>query len=190
MDMPDLERLERVEAHIAITQLALRYARSVDARDLDTLIGLFAPDVEFGQRSNIHGPQQLREFFGKALTNFYRSMHQVCGHVVDIEDGDTASGTVYCRVEHEDGDNWVIQLMVYFDRYRRVDGRWLIASRRPAYLATHDVRHTPQQAGFVEWPHWDDAQRRFAPTLPQAWPTWNPYWSDHQDRVPTRTTRP
>ncbi|MFT4082206.1 MAG: nuclear transport factor 2 family protein [Nocardioides sp.] len=202
MTTSDLEaRVERIEAFQAISQLPMRYARAIDARDLDTLASLYTPDAVFSRRVDERGPQAVRAYFATVLTNFYRSMHQICGHVIDTIDGDHASGTVYCRVEHEDADDWVVQLMVYFDEYQRVDGTWLIASRRPTYLYTADVRDLPQTVGFNHWPGWDagdrggadaagEAARRFAPTLPQAWATWAPYWDEHRDRVPARTHRP
>ena len=50
--MPDLalaERVERIEAHLAIQQLAVRYAMAVDARDMDAWLGCFRPDVDAGR---------------------------------------------------------------------------------------------------------------------------------------------
>ena len=43
-------------AHEEIRQLAARYAIALDARDLDTLVGLFVYDVRVGQRQ--HGPRR------------------------------------------------------------------------------------------------------------------------------------
>ena len=39
-------RIERIEAYLAIQQLAIRYAMAVDARDLDAWVGCFRPDVD------------------------------------------------------------------------------------------------------------------------------------------------
>lgn len=43
------ERVERIESHLAIGQLPIRYALAVDARDLDAWVGCFRPDVEMGR---------------------------------------------------------------------------------------------------------------------------------------------
>ena len=45
MAKPELaERVERIEAHLAIQQLAIRYAMAVDARDIDAWVACFRPD--------------------------------------------------------------------------------------------------------------------------------------------------
>ncbi|OOL33052.1 hypothetical protein GQ85_03480 [Rhodococcus rhodochrous] len=188
------ERLEAIEAQLAIQQLPVRYARAVDARDIDGLAALYAPDADytrFGFSDKV-GPDGVRAMFDSefVLTRFYRSMHQVCGHVIDLVDPDHAEGTVYCRVEHEDGDEWIVQLMVYFDKYRRVGDKWLFTDRRMEYLHTGDPRQTPQEAGFVSWPSRPDASTRFAPGLPHAWPTWVQFWDRHPGHVSERTSRP
>jgi len=47
------ERVERIEAHLAIQHLAIqhlaiRYAMAVDARDMNAWAGCFRPDVDMG----------------------------------------------------------------------------------------------------------------------------------------------
>lgn len=42
------DRIDRIESHLAIQQLPIRYALAVDARDLDAWAGCFRPDVEMG----------------------------------------------------------------------------------------------------------------------------------------------
>ena len=193
-DRSVLERLEEVEAQLAIQQLAVRYARAIDARDIDGLAALYSPSCDYTRFgfSDQLGPAGVKAMFDSdgILTQFYRSMHQVCGHVIELDDADNAHGTVYCRVEHEDGDDWIIQLMVYSDRYRRVDGTWLFEERQMAYLHTGDPRQTPQEVGFNNWPNWENSQAMFAPALPHAWPTWQPFWDRHKPFVAKRTSRP
>lgn len=189
-----MERLERVEAQLAIQQLAVRYARAIDARDIDGLAALYSPTCDYTRFgfSDKLGPQGVKAMFDSdgILTNFYRSMHQLCGHVIELDDRDHAHGTVYCRVEHEDGDDWIIQLMVYSDRYRRVDGTWLFEERQMAYLHTGDPRYTPQEVAFNSWPSWPNSDAMFAPALPQQWPTWRGFWERHPQFVARRTSRP
>src|SRR3974390_1783850 len=94
-----LERLERVEAHLAIQQLPVRYAVAVDGRDVDAWGSLFEPDVDMGRRGR--GREVLRSWIEPQIRTFYRSVHQVCGHRIELLTRDTARGTVYCRAEHE-----------------------------------------------------------------------------------------
>lgn len=186
------ERIARVEAQLAIQQLAVRYARAVDARDIDGLTQLYTEEIDFSAFGYGKGRQAVRDFFDSdgILTSFYRSMHQVCGHVIDLIDADSAKGTVYCRVEHEDGEDWIIQLMVYFDTYRRVDGTWLFDHRKMTYLHTGDIRKAPQEVNFNNWPGWVDGDKFFTPTLPHLWPSWDAFWQRHPDFVQRRTKKP
>src|SRR5687768_8484888 len=120
MSDPDvLARLERLESIQAIQELAHRYAQAVDARDLDTWLGLFIDDVDCGRRGK--GREALRSFIEPAVRTFYRSVHHVTGHVIDFTDADSATGRCYGRAEHEVGDKWIVQACVYFDTYERRD---------------------------------------------------------------------
>src|SRR5689334_22508970 len=99
-------RLDRVESMQAIGQLPIRYALAVDSRDLDTWVGLFVEDVDCGRRGR--GREALRSYIAPAISQFYRSIHQLCGHRIVLDDVDHAHGVVYCRAEHEVGGQWVV----------------------------------------------------------------------------------
>src|SRR5688500_11496414 len=99
------ERLEWIESLQDSGQQPPRFAAAVDARDLDGLVGLFVDDVRCGRWGD--GRPALKAFFDSVLRGFYRSIHQVCGHVIDLVDADHATGKVYCRAEHEDSGLWV-----------------------------------------------------------------------------------
>ena len=85
-------RIERIEARQAIGELPCRYARAIDSRDIDGWLNLFIEDVDCGRRGK--GREALRTYIEPSLRGFYRSIHQVCGHVVDFVDDDRATGTV------------------------------------------------------------------------------------------------
>jgi hypothetical protein len=182
-------RLAQVEAQLAIQQLACRYARAVDARDVDGLIEVFSPNVDFGPRGK--GEAGVRYFFseGPSMRAFYRSMHQICGHVIDLIDTDHAKGTVYCRAEHEVGDKWIVQLIIYFDRYERIEGRWRIAGRAPRWLHTSDMGDHPQAVGFNDWPDRPDTAH-FGPHVPQGFKTFQDYWAQYPEERALRTRLP
>jgi len=52
------ERVERIEAQLAIQQLAIRYAMAVDARDMEAWVRCFRPDVDMGRHGT--GREALR----------------------------------------------------------------------------------------------------------------------------------
>ncbi|MFD4295299.1 nuclear transport factor 2 family protein [Rhodococcus sp. NPDC058532] len=123
------------------SDLAGRYAVAVDDRDAAALAALFTVDAALVQ------PPALTRGAGKVVAagvdaivaavldgtaHLHATRHDVHQSVVDV-DGDTATGRAYCLAHHlyrgRDGmrDNAIA--IRYLDRYRRVDGRWLIARR-------------------------------------------------------------
>lgn len=178
-------RVGRIEAQLAIQQLAVRYARHVDSRNLAELGDLFSPMTRFGEHGV--GAEGARLFYSGVLSRFYRSFHQVVGHVITDIDTDSARGTVYCRAEHEDGDSWVVNLMVYFDRYVRVDESWYFLGRRPRFLFVGDHRAAPRSLDFNRWP---GREADFACELPQSDASWGDYWALHEAARREVTTLP
>src|SRR3984893_4248785 len=79
---PRIERIERIEDHLAIQQLAIRYAMAVDARDLDAWVGCFRPDVDMGRHGT--GREALRRYIDPMVRRFYRSGHQIWGHRLEV----------------------------------------------------------------------------------------------------------
>jgi hypothetical protein len=168
-------RIERIEAQLAIQQLPARYAVAVDSRDLAALVALFVPDVDCGRWGK--GRDALKRFYEPTLRNFYRSQHQICGHVVELLGADEARGTTYCRAEHEDMDRWYVQAICYFDQYQRVDGTWCFRRRVERHWYTADHEERPNRGdSFQRWPRF--ATPRYQPALPQHWPSWASYWEN------------
>lgn len=175
---PDLlTRLSRVEARQAIGQLPIRYAIAVDTRDLDAWVDLFAPDVDMGRHGR--GREVLRAFIEPQVRQFYRSIHQICGHRIDLgpdvaagSGPVTATGSVYCRAEHEIDDRWVVMAIRYDDEYARVGDEWLFSRRREQHWYAADVTERPQAVDFDSW---GSSGRR--PPLPGLDPSWSRFWN-------------
>ncbi|OAN36875.1 hypothetical protein [Mycolicibacterium iranicum] len=55
------DRLSRVEAALGLSLLPSRYAMALDARDVDTLVGLFVDDVKAGPEGR--GRDALRRWY-------------------------------------------------------------------------------------------------------------------------------
>lgn len=185
MNEAELEaRLDRIESTQALQMLPSRYALAVDSRDLDGLVSLFVEDVDAGRWGR--GREALKGFYEKVLTDFYRSQHQIVGHAFDFDDSNRAHGTVYCRAEHEQGDHWVLMIMVYFDQYERRGGRWCFARRRPAYYYANDIDERPG-APLVRWP-----ERQMNPAFfegPHAFAGWTEFWAKQDPELVARLTR-
>jgi hypothetical protein len=161
-------RIERIEAHLAIQQLAVRYAMAVDARDIDAWVACFRPDVDMGRHG--HGREALRRYIDPMVRRFYRSVHQVCGHRIELSTNDAATGAVYCRAEHEVVGEWIVMAICYFDEYARVDGEWFFSRRRERHWYAVDVARTPQSQGFAGWAGGG------TPALPGEFPSWARFW--------------
>ena len=175
------ERVERIEAYLAIQQLPVRYAMAVDARDIDAWVNCFRPDVDMGSRGV--GRDALRRYIEPMVRRFYRSVHLICGHRIELVSPDRATGAVYCRAEHEVGDQWIVMAICYFDEYARLDGEWFFSRRRERHWYAADVTRTPQSVRFAGW------AGSSQPVLPGEFGSWTGFWGD-DSRVATLTGAP
>lgn len=176
-------RIDRLESHAAIQQLAIRYALAVDGRDVEAWASLFTPDVDCGRHGR--GRDALKGVIAPALRTFYRSIHQICGHRVEFDDADHARGIVYCRAEHEDGGQWIVMAIAYFDAYERRDGEWLFVRRREKHWYAADWQSRPA-APFTGW-----AAHPASPGLPQEFPAWSAFWAEQTaDEIAALTALP
>ena len=176
-----LARLEAAEARLAIGQLVARYALALDARDIDAMVGLFVADVDAGGDWGV-GRDALKAYFSSpgSLAGFYRSMHLVAGHVVELTGAERARGVVHCRAEHESGARWGVMVMNYQDDYERHDGRWYFRRRRLQPLYACDITERPCDGDVSRG--WEDpglpAYRRGRPArLPAEYPTFVPFFA-------------
>lgn len=170
-----LARIDRIESHLAIQQLPSRYALAVDSRNLDDLVALFVPDVDCGRRGR--GRDALKAFYDPTLRQFYRCHHQIVGQVIDFDpaDPDRATGTVYCRAEHEDGGKWIVMAICYFDIYHRCGDGWFFQSRDERHWYSSDALDRPGQPQLQNWDRF--SHERYQPRLPHSFPQWREFWS-------------
>ena len=82
VDQALAERVTRIEDRLDIGQLPIRYAIAVDERDVDAWVALFVPDIQLGRDGQ--GREALRRFITPQLRWFYRSVHQIVGHRVEL----------------------------------------------------------------------------------------------------------
>lgn len=168
MDDEVLRRIDRLESLDAIRQLASRYALLLDRRDMDGLVDLFVPDIRVTRTE--YGHEALRALLDGLARQFTTSVHLVGNHTIDFVDDDHAEGFVYCRAEHEYGDEWIIVMVEYSDRYERRDSRWLFTGRQERHWYAVDVLDRPTGPDKNRWPVTGPH------TLPDRYPTWQTYW--------------
>jgi ketosteroid isomerase-like protein len=161
--------LERCIARDEIRQLVYRYAEAIDARDIDLLISLFVPDVRVGRQS---GREALRASWMQSLSAIGVSILFVGNHVIDFQDPDCATGSVYCRGQIQDGDRWIEQAIHYRDIYERREGVWLFVRRVHRLWYGVETAERPLQQAPANWPERHEGRG----TLPDEWPTWPAFW--------------
>lgn len=146
----DLDSLAGID-HAALSDLSVRYAAAVDARDGDSFAELFEVD---GELLVPDYPDDLRPVVARkgtaalsrvpaALRQYRLTFHQVTNHHFRV-DGSDATGDVQCVAHHLSGTPpdaadtvWFIR---YEDSYRRRDGSWRFRQR---VLHLQWVEHHP-----------------------------------------------
>ncbi|MCU1454703.1 MAG: hypothetical protein JWN46_2849 [Acidimicrobiales bacterium] len=170
----DLEAgVEQLLAHEAIRQLVYRYAIAVDSRDVETITSLYVADVKVG--NGARGRDAMYEVFDEMLTTMGRSILNVGNHLIELDGADRARGTVYCRAELEMGDEWVVQQIVYHDKYERHDGDWLFRSRRHLLFYGADMLRRPIGLELADAAEFTTGRG----SMPEYWPTFREFQKRH-----------
>lgn len=170
-------RLARLEAIDEIRQLAAKYALSLDMRDLDAHVGLFAPDIRVGRERQ--GRAHLKAWVDDTLRHqFTGTSHHLGQHIIELVDADHAVGVVYSKNEHETGAEWVTMQMLYWDDYERIDGRWYFRRRLPCYWYASDLNRPPIGDMKMRWP----GREPYAGTFHDLFPSWKEFWAERPDK--------
>ena len=116
-----LARIDRLESIDAIRQLAGKYSLSLDMRDIDAHVNLFAPDIRVGREKV--GRAHLKAWVDSTLRDqFSGTSHHLGQHIIEFSDPDHATGLVYSKNEHETGPEWVIMQKSWKSDNTRVPG--------------------------------------------------------------------
>jgi hypothetical protein len=170
-------RLDRLESIEAIRQLAGKYSLSLDMRDLDAHVNLFAPDIQVGRKGT--GRAALKAWVDETLREqFTGTSHHVGQHIIEFIDPDHAVGVVYSKNEHETGPEWVIMQMLYWDDYARIDGQWFFRRRLPCYWYATDLNKPPIGERKMRWP----GREPYAGTFHDLFPSWQAFWAARPDK--------
>jgi hypothetical protein len=169
-------RIDRLESTDELRQIVARYCIALDMRDLDALVNLFPADVRVSRDAS--GRRALRRWFDETLRHQFTGTAHVTGnHIIEFDDADHARGLVYSRNEHETGDEWVIMTMLYWDRYERVDTRWLFRRRLPLYWYAVDLNKPPIGEHKMRWPDREPYDGGWS----EFFPSWSRFWNDPPD---------
>lgn len=133
--------LEELQARAEIRELVDRFANF--EIDVPAQMALFTKDthvrVYMGTTLafDLHGIEELEKAFSGAVQGVKRSQHMNGQQVVELN-GDTATGTLYCRVvliTEEDGrEIFNDHCVIYEDVYAKEGGRWLIKARTSHFV--------------------------------------------------------
>lgn len=172
-----LARMDRLESIEEIRQLVAKYALSLDMRDLDAHVNLFAEDIRVSRTES--GRAALKRWLDDTLRlQFTGTSHQTGNHIIEFDDADHAHGIVYSKNEHEtpseSGDEWVIMQMIYWDNYERIDGRWFFRRRLPCYWYATDLNKPPIGDEKMRWPDRD----RYDGAYHELFPSWKSFWEN------------
>lgn len=187
----DLEsRVDRLESLDSIRQLAAKYALSLDMRDLDAHVNLFAEDIRVSRE--LTGRAHLKRWLDDTLRlQFTGTSHHIGGHVIEFDDPDHAVGVVYSKNEHETpsisgNDEWVIMQMLYWDQYERIDGCWYFRRRLPCYWYAVDLNKPPLGDNKMRWPDRDPYRGAFH----DLWPSWQTFWQNPPSEILAEVAAP
>ena len=173
-----LARIDRLESLDEIRQLAAKYSLSLDMRDLDAHVNLFAPDIRVSREKT--GRRHLKRWLDDTLRlQFTGTSHHIGNHIIEFDDSDHAHGVVYSKNEHEtpckNGDTeWVIMQMLYWDNYQRIDGRWYFRRRLPCYWYATDLNKPPVGEFKMRWPDREPYEGAYH----DLWPSWADFWAN------------
>lgn len=134
---------------LAIRDLAISYANSIDTRDWPRFRSLWADDatIDYTASGGIAGgPDEITEWMPKGLGLFTWCLHSIFTHEVRLVSDVEATGRVH--VYNRNGVMWngAEELLdiggFYVDRYTKVSGddgaaRWVFADRMEKVLYVH-----------------------------------------------------
>lgn len=135
--------IRRLADELAVRDVVLTYARSVDRKDLPAVAACFTPDCAYeGALARGTIGDALVSLRG-AMDRYVRTMHFMGTQTVEI-DGDRAHAHTYCLAHHVRPDGGLSTVAVrYRDTLVRTSDGWRIAGRRVETDWARTDRATP-----------------------------------------------
>ncbi|MFE9447942.1 nuclear transport factor 2 family protein [Streptomyces sp. NPDC006739] len=133
-----MDLLERIRAQHACEHLILHFVRRLDLGDPSAVADLFTEDGTWEWPAGgrlVSGREALRAYFGSRPDDRL-SRRLMTNILVTVDSPETATGTSYFATHRVDGHRGglvpagpPVQVGDYTDTFRRVDGKWLLATR-------------------------------------------------------------
>jgi hypothetical protein len=179
MDSEMTRRLDRLEAHTAISQLQARYVFAMDDHDLDAARALFTTDARVRSRDGVMDASGIEAVLAQYQQRFRAlgpSNHVTHDHVIDFDehDPDRASGRVSSHAELWRNGQMMVTALRYEDSYRREHGVWRFAERVLAFLYYIPVSDYGSILGESL------RMRAYAEPQPADYPEALPGWRDYR----------
>jgi ketosteroid isomerase-like protein len=142
-----VDSISRMQIEHECARLIKVYCNSIDAHDIDRLVGVFAKDGVWQRPGNppLNGHPEIRQFAEHHGVGAV-SAHYVTNIVVDVLDEDHASSNAYALVFRGKGSAAagplpmsMPRLVVHYQhRFVRDDGRWYIKYKETRWLFRAD----------------------------------------------------
>jgi hypothetical protein len=156
--MSDLERrVQRLEDRWELQELAIRYFRSADDDDYETMGTCFAADATFsaGGFPGGNSRQEVVDFIRADRESMDKTIHTFNSMLLQFQGDDEATGVIAAHLELGRGGTTLFAGVRYYDSFVRVDGMW-------------QIKNTEMKTIHVG--PWDDVATSLTEELSVRWP--------------------
>lgn len=162
------DRIRTLEDRAAIQELGIRYGWVMDERDAEGTRALFAPDASIRSKDgkmDAQGLDTILTMYEGRWSVLGPTNHFSHGQLIEFgDDPDRATGLLFGHAEVvREGKAHQVALR-YDDEYRRLDGRWVFASRVISYMYYAPI------ADLAEALESDGPVRVYGEAAPGDWP--------------------
>ena len=159
----------------AICNLNILYARAVDDRDIDTLVGMYTPDGVFDRRgTRAEGSEAIRAAYVSSFHSYRTTLHSPHPGVTQMRSDGTASGWSHGHAELVTRGVLVLASFRYEDDYRCIDGRWMFARRSLTFMYAVPADEMAGSFDGVDRMRWPGVAPEAA-DYPESSLTWSSY---------------
>lgn len=163
------QRIQRLEDRAEIQELAVLYGYIMDERDEKGIREIFMEDATLRSQDGVFAAEGIDAIVDTYLGRFKAlgpTNHYSHGHVIRFydDDPDAAYGLLASHAEVVRNDVPMQVALRYKDEYRRVNGKWVFASRLMSYMYYMPISEMGQSLGDR------NSVRAYGDERPSDWP--------------------